>query len=135
MLNSRAFLLLVLAATLCLGGIGCSDSSEDSPNHNQPDATNTDTDNGGLQPLPEGWTFESEYSLRFTQFSLDEGSPGAELNDVIQPNIDDQAKAYPVVVLMHFKEIDPVSKTLDLRGGAGIKADIDCLPEKDGPCE
>lgn len=134
--SSKLFVFLV-AGMLLLGGVGCSDSSNDdnqNPPATGPDAGGNDTTSPGIE-IPADWEYPSEYSFRFTDFQLDNNSPGSFLNSLLDENIHDQGKKYPIVVLVHFKNIDPANKTLDLRGGAGEKVDLECLPEFDGECE
>jgi hypothetical protein len=136
MLDSRRFLALFAAGTLLFGTAACSDTPEEQSHNNLSDAGDDNDATGGEVAVPDDWTYESEYSLRFTSIVLDEESPQSNLlNAVLETNIDDQNQKYPVVVLLHLKNIDPDANTFDLRGGAGLKANLECLPELDGPCD
>lgn len=78
--------------------------------------------------LPDGFTFEDEYNMRFSDFALDDDSPGSNANSILQDFLD-QSKAYPIIVLLHLDKVDPEAGTVDLRGGAGLKVDTKCDPE------
>lgn len=142
MTQSTTYLALLAAGMLFFGSAACSDDAESSNNDTnntaEQDATGTpDTDEDLDSTLPEDWSFESEYSLRFTKFALDPGAPLNQLNGIINTNIEEQEEHYPIVVLLKFRNLDESTNTLDLRGGAGLKADIECLPgpEFDGVCD
>jgi hypothetical protein len=129
--------LFVLLASLCLTlGTACGDDSSQGDN-NGGAGNNGEEVNADLVPIPEDWEYDSEYELRFTEFKLERDTPGFELNAILDTNISDQGKKYPIVVLVHLKDIDPEAGTLAIRGGAGKKADLSCLPgpEYDGVCE
>jgi hypothetical protein len=81
----------------------------------------------GYEPLPESFSYASEYSMRFTDFQFAESSTGASVNFAIT-NFLEQQKEYPIVVLMHFRDFDLQAETVELRGGAGVKVDKECNP-------
>lgn len=86
-------------------------------------------------PLPESFSYESEYSLRFTDFQFAESSAGSSVNSIIS-GFFDQSREYPIVVLTHFRNFASQSATVELRGGAGVKVDKACNPgdRPDGEC-
>jgi hypothetical protein len=89
-------------------------------------------DTGSAPPmLPEEFTFESEYEMRFTEFEFTEDSPGYNANVLLQ-NFLDQSRDYPIIVLLHLDDVDPDAGTIDLRGGAGLKVDTKCNPGVSG---
>ncbi|MFB6350408.1 MAG: hypothetical protein ABEN55_09760, partial [Bradymonadaceae bacterium] len=86
------------------------------------------SDAGTDEPtLPADFTFSDEYEMRFTDFSFDEESPGSNANSILQDYLD-QARDYPVIMLLHLDNVDPEAGTVDLRGGAGLKVDKKCDP-------
>ncbi len=146
------------AAALLLVGTACGGGSDTTNNSNQnaadagPDVTVTCVGDAGTAddaasssadagttdagaPLPSGWQYKSEYQLRVNQFQFDHGSPAFGLNTLLKTNLEDQSKKYPVVVLIDLKNIDTDAGTLSIRGGAGVKANLDCDPSTDGPCD
>lgn len=136
MLRSRILWSLLLSASLMMAGAACGDDDETLPEEVPEEDVSEDPDAAEEVALPEDWSFESSYKFRYTKFVLDDDAPGAGMvNPLIEDNIEDQGKKYPVVILMEFKDIDPDTKTLSLRGGAGEKVDLECLPELDGECD
>jgi hypothetical protein len=132
-------MLVVLLAGLFLTlGTACGDDSN-SESNNDTNNTAADAGNNGADvqqaQLPDDWEYESDYYLRFTSFQFKQSSPGYGLNTLLRINIEKQEKKYPIVVLVHLKDIDPDGGTLAIRGGAGRKADLMCDPELDGDCE
>lgn len=120
-------LLALLAASLITLGLACGD-----------EAAEEDTDDGNNEEteevdVPEDWEYESDYHLRFTSFAFEDGTTGAELNQLLASNIRRQDKDYPVIVLIHLDDVDAEEGSLSLRGGAGLKADQDCEPDEDDP--
>jgi len=93
------------------------------------DAGNGGTDTGEDEPeLPQDFTYSDEYKMRFTDFALDDDSPGSSANSILQDYLD-QSREYPIIVLLHLDNVDPEAGTVDLRGGAGLKVDTKCNPE------
>lgn len=137
MMNSRMLVVLLAGLSLTLG-TACGDDSSSEPN-NQANNANADAGNNNADvqeaQIPESWEYESEYNLRFTSFQFKQSSPGYGLNTLLRTNIRDQEKKYPIVVLIHLKDIDADGGTLAIRGGAGRKVDLQCDPELDGECE
>ena len=91
------------------------------------DAGNAGADAGSAPMLPGSFTFDSEYEMRFTDFAFTDDSPGSAANGILQ-NYLDQKKDYPIIVLLHLKNIAAQMGTADLRGGAGLKVDKKCDP-------
>ncbi|AWV89174.1 hypothetical protein [Bradymonas sediminis] len=140
MTKSKTYLALLIAGLLIFGVTACSDdsdSSNDSDSGVEQDATDAPDGEGTgeLDPLPESWSFESEYSLRFTKFALDDTAPLHNLNTLLDKNIKNQDDKYPIVVLLNLRNIDEGAGSLDLRGGAGLKADLECLPSLGDNCD
>ncbi len=142
MMNCRMLVVLFAAVSLTLGTACGDDSSEGNNSNNTSNNTNNSADagnNGGADvqqaQLPESWEYESEYHLRFTSFQFNPGTTGSDLNTLLRTNITKQEKKYPIVVLVHLKDIDTDAGTLAIRGGAGKKVDLQCDPELDGECE
>ncbi|QDG54458.1 hypothetical protein FIV42_28050 [Persicimonas caeni] len=137
MMNSRMLVVLLAGLFLTLG-TACGDDSN-SESNNDTNNTAADAGNNGADvqqaQLPDDWEYESDYYLRFTSFQFKQSSPGYGLNTLLRINIEKQEKKYPIVVLVHLKDIDPDGGTLAIRGGAGRKADLMCDPELDGDCE
>jgi hypothetical protein len=133
--------LFVFIAVLFIGlGVACGeDSDADADDNNSNNNSTADTGNNGpdVDPgeVPDDWEYGSEYHLRFTSFELDRESPGYNLNGLLKTNIDRQYEKYPIVVLIHLRDIDTAAGELSLRGGAGLKADLQCDAELDGYCE
>lgn len=101
------------------------------------DAGEPAPDAGGTTypPLPDSFSYESEYSLRFTDFQFAESSAGSSVNSIIS-GFFDQSREYPIVVLTFFRNFNSQAGTVELRGGAGVKVDKECNPEErpDGEC-
>jgi hypothetical protein len=137
MMNTRTLVVLLASLFVALGTACGGDSSEDNNtgSNNGADAGN----NGGADVeeavVPEDWTYESEYDLRFTAFRFNEGTPGAELNTLLRTRIRKQELEYPIVVLVSLKDIDTEAGSLSFRGGSGGKVELICDPELDGVCE
>jgi hypothetical protein len=92
------------------------------------DTLSSGRDTGVSSPmLPEDFTFDSEYEMRFTEFEFTESSPGYNANILLQDFLD-QSREYPIIVLLHLDNVDPEKGTTDLRGGAGLKVDTKCDP-------
>lgn len=136
MMNSRMLVVLLAGLFLTLGTACGDDSSEtnNETNNTTPDAGDNNADVQQAQ-LPESWEYDSEYELRFTSFQFKQSSPGFELNTLLRNNIEKQEKKYPIVVLVHLKDINTDDGTLAIRGGAGRKVNLECDPELDGECE
>jgi len=136
MIRSKTYWAMLAAGMLFFGASACSDDAgSDANNNNEPDVVDTaDTVDGNIDPLPEGWSFESEYSLRFTKFALDPGAPLNGLNNLLDKNIKNQDDRYPIVVLLSLSDVDADNSSLALRGGAGLKSDLDCLPSLGDDC-
>ncbi|MFP4599339.1 MAG: hypothetical protein ACLFVJ_13860 [Persicimonas sp.] len=138
--HRRIFWALFAAALLVLGSACGGD--EDATNNataanNGSDAGNNSEPDVEESDVPQDFEYESEYDLRITEFSFEAETPGSDLNSLLRTSLEDQHEKYPVVVLMHFKDIDTEAGTFSLRGGAGLKADLDCDPEEvtGGECE
>src|SRR5690554_1849654 len=136
MIRSKTYWALLAAGMLFFGASACSDDAgSDDKNNDEPDVVDTaDTVEENLDELPQDWTFESEYSLRFTKFALDPGAPLNGLNNLLDKNIKNQDDRYPIVVLLAVSDVDSDAGSLALRGGAGIKDDLDCLPSLGDNC-
>lgn len=137
MIKAKTYWALLAAGMLFLGASACSDDSDSNDNTNnqaQPDVTESNDTDEPATELPEGWSFESDYSLRFTKFALDPDAPLNGLNSLLDKNIKNQDDRYPIVVLLGLSDIDADNGSLALRGGAGIKADLDCLPSLGDDC-
>lgn len=96
------------------------------------------SDGGGAEStgstLPEGFEFDSEYEMRFSEFEFTRDSPGAVANSILQQYLD-QSLEYPIIVLLHIREVDPQTGLAEVRGGAGVKADKECTPTEQMECE
>jgi len=123
---SYLFLSVVVFAT---GLFGCSPT--DSETESDTGTAEMDT---AVSGLPDDFEFSDQYKMRFTDFAFTDESPGGAANPVIDQYLD-QAEEYPIVVLLHIKEIDPDAGTARLRGGAGLKVDRQCVPEEGEECE
>ncbi len=128
------------------GGLdgGMVDALGDTSGRLDADATAADTgdsepldagapDAGEAPMLPDGFTFDSEYQMRFSDFEFLESSPGSNANDILE-NFLDQSEKYPIIVLLHLDDVSPDEGTIDLRGGAGLKVEPECDPSDSG-CE
>lgn len=140
MLNRRMLVVLIAGLSLVWASACGGDESNEGNNGGSNNGGNADAGNNGgadvqQAQLPESWEYEAEYNLRFTSFQFDQSSPGYELNTLLKSNIEKQEKPYPIVVLVHLKDVDAEAGTLAIRGGAGKKANLECDPELDGECE
>ncbi len=141
MKTQRRIFLALFAAALLVFGSACGGDADETNNaataNNASDAGNNGESDVEEADVPQDFEYESEYDLRVTEFYFKAGTPGSDLNNLLRTNLEDQYEKYPVVVLMHFKDIDPEAGTFSLRGGAGLKADLDCDPEvvTGGECE
>lgn len=138
-LRSRSAWSTLLAAVCSLalgvGVAGCTPGdSETEEDAGTEGGDEMDTSVSFDSSLPDDFEFAESYEMRFTAFEFTDESPGQAANPVIERYLD-QAEEYPIVVLLHIKEIDPEKGTAKLRGGAGLKVDRQCVPKEGEECE
>lgn len=122
---SKVWIVVAAATLLVLAGCG-EEAESENQDQNQDENNETDQNNDELELCNDAdvEAFDSDYELRFNTFAFAEGSPGAELNDLIEDFLD-QSMDYPIIVLLELTELDAEAGDVTVRGGAGLHAEGD----------
>ncbi len=133
--------LLTTGATVGCGGGSESDDMNDSQGNTADAGMSGDASSGACTPdsgmcqLPSDFSFESQYEMRLTDFKFKDGTPGSDVNALLQAFLD-QSRRFPVVVLLRMRKIDLDNGTVEVRASAGLKVDPGCNPEEtEGGCD
>lgn len=123
--------LLMMALVLTMfSQLGC--GKEDSDENNttpdptpdmavsEPDMDTADQAAGPDMTYNPPATYAARYQLRFDTLVFGLPRKLAALNGVLRPNFD-QAKMFPVIILVEIKDVDTTAGVMKLRGGAGVK--------------